>query len=73
MSCQSTTPGQPNSAHLREIPTRNVGAIPNGRGELVKVLRVGLDGADREINAGPVALVTVRESTCYLTVHRLQK
>ncbi len=73
MKAVAVSPGQPNSAHLREIPTPNVGDIPDGRGVLVKVLRVGPDGADREINAGPVALVTGREATCYLTVHRLQK
>ena len=27
-------------------------AVPDGRGVLVRILRVGLDGTDREINAG---------------------
>ncbi len=52
MKAVSVSPGQPNSAHLREIPTPALGDISGGRGVLVKVLRVGLDGTDREIDAG---------------------
>src|SRR5919106_6590406 len=44
-------PGKPNSVHLAELPQPSVHDIPNGRGVLVKVLRVGVDGTDREINA----------------------
>src|ERR671938_1008969 len=44
-------PGVPNSMHLREIPEPQVSDVPNGRGVLVKVLRVGVDGTDKEINA----------------------
>src|SRR6266849_9358920 len=44
-------PGKPNSMHLEEIPMPNVTDIPNGCGVLVKVLRVGVDGTDKEINA----------------------
>ncbi len=51
MKAVAVYPGQPNSAHLREIPTPTLEDIPDGRGVLVKVLRVGLDGTDREINA----------------------
>src|SRR5438552_2226229 len=43
-------PGQPNSMHLREIPEPDVTHIPDGRGVKVKVLRVGVDGTDKEIN-----------------------
>jgi threonine dehydrogenase-like Zn-dependent dehydrogenase len=44
-------PGRPNSIHLREMPEPKVTDVPGGRGVLVKVLRVGVDGTDREINA----------------------
>src|ERR671938_298700 len=44
-------PGVPNSMHLREIPEPQVSDVPNGRGVKVKVLRVGVDGTDKEINA----------------------
>ena len=44
-------PGKPNSVHLREVPKPKVSDIPNGRGVLVKILRVGVDGTDKEINA----------------------
>lgn len=43
--------GQANSIHLREVPKPTVEEIPHGRGVLVKVLRVGVDGTDKEINA----------------------
>jgi glucose 1-dehydrogenase len=45
-------PGKADSAHLAEVPTPRIDAVPNGRGVLVKILRVGLDGTDIEINAG---------------------
>jgi threonine dehydrogenase-like Zn-dependent dehydrogenase len=44
-------PGQAGSAHLADLPKPSVADVPNGRGVLVKVLRVGVDGTDREINA----------------------
>ena len=43
--------GIPNSVHLRDIGKPAADAIPGGRGVLVKVLQVGLDGTDREIIA----------------------
>jgi len=43
-------PGQKNSVHLRDVPKPSLDDVPNGRGVLVKVLRVGIDGTDREIN-----------------------
>jgi threonine dehydrogenase-like Zn-dependent dehydrogenase len=36
--------------HLANLPKPSLDDIPNGRGVLVKVLRVGVDGTDREIN-----------------------
>src|SRR5215470_12091335 len=44
-------PGTPNSMHLRDVPEPRVSDIPGGRGVLVQVLRVGVDGTDKEINA----------------------
>jgi len=37
--------------HLAELAKPSVSDVPDGRGVLVKVLRVGVDGTDREINA----------------------
>ncbi|MEK7727377.1 MAG: glucose 1-dehydrogenase [candidate division KSB1 bacterium] len=51
MKAIAVIPGKPNSMHLREVPKPMVSEIPNGRGVLVKVLRVGVDGTDKEINA----------------------
>src|SRR3989449_8633423 len=51
MKAIAVHPGKPNSMHLREIPEPKVDDIPGGRGVLVKVLRVGVDGTDKEINA----------------------
>jgi threonine dehydrogenase-like Zn-dependent dehydrogenase len=44
-------PGKPDSVHLAEMPRPAVGEVPGGRGVLVRVLRVGVDGTDKEINA----------------------
>jgi hypothetical protein len=44
-------PGRPDSVHLADLPRPSVTDVPNGRGVLVKVLRVGVDGTDKEINA----------------------
>src|SRR2546426_12617294 len=44
-------PGKPNSLHLAELPKPSVKDIPDGRGVLVQVLRVGGDGTGKEINA----------------------
>ncbi len=52
MKAVTVVPGKPNSAHLEELPMPRVEDVPDGRGVLVKVLRVGLDGTDREINSG---------------------
>ena len=44
-------PGVPDSMHLATMPKPTLDEIPDGRGVLVKVLRVGVDGTDKEINA----------------------
>lgn len=51
MKAVAVFPGKPNSIHLREVPDPSLKDIPGGRGVLVKVLRVGVDGTDKEINA----------------------
>ena len=51
MKAIAVYPGQPNSMHLEDVPMPKVTDIPNGQGVLVKVLRVGVDGTDKEINA----------------------
>ncbi len=51
MKAISVFPGKPNSVHMAEVPKPALDEVPNGRGVLVKVLRVGVDGTDKEINA----------------------
>ncbi len=51
MKAIAVIPGKPNSIHLREVPKPRLEEVPNGRGVLVKILRVGVDGTDKEINA----------------------
>jgi threonine dehydrogenase-like Zn-dependent dehydrogenase len=43
--------GKPGSVHLRDVPMPRIEDIPDGWGVLVQVLRVGMDGTDKEINA----------------------
>lgn len=50
MKAIAVRPGVKNSVHLVEMPKPSLNEIPNGRGVLVKVLRVGVDGTDKEIN-----------------------
>src|SRR3989440_7159342 len=58
MKAVAVLPGKPNSVHLREVPAPkltdqphpHVCRIPEGRAVLVKVLQVGVDATDREIN-----------------------
>lgn len=45
-------PGIPNSIRLRDIPEPTIDSVPGGKGVLVQVLQVGVDGTDREIIAG---------------------
>jgi len=50
MRAIAVRPGIKDSVHLVEVSKPEIGEIPNGRGVLVKVLRVGVDGTDKEIN-----------------------
>lgn len=51
MKAVAVRPGVPNSVHLAQLPKPSLAEIPNGRGVVVQVLRVGVDGTDKEINA----------------------
>jgi threonine dehydrogenase-like Zn-dependent dehydrogenase len=51
MKAIAVHPGKPGSIHIEELQKPSVDEIPEGRGVLVKVLRVGVDGTDKEINA----------------------
>lgn len=51
MKAIAVIPGKADSIHLREAPKPSLDEVPGGRGVLVRVLRVGVDGTDKEINA----------------------
>src|SRR5918996_6591239 len=51
MKAIAVHPGVENSMHLRDVDEPRLSDIPDGRGVLVKVLRVGVDATDKEINA----------------------
>ena len=50
MKAVAVTPGTPNSVHLEEIRKPSTQDIADGKGVLVRVLKVGVDATDREIN-----------------------
>jgi glucose 1-dehydrogenase len=52
MKAVAVKPGEENSLHLREVDKPKLEDIKNGRGVLVKVLKVALDGTDKDINQG---------------------
>ena len=51
MKAVAVRPGERDSIHLRDVPMPSIHDVPGGRGVLVRVLRVGVDGTDKEINA----------------------
>lgn len=51
MKAIAVCPGKAGSAHVTDVPKPAVTDVPDGHGVLVRVLRVGLDGTDKEINA----------------------
>ena len=51
MKAIAVIPGRKDSVHLAELPRPDLAAASNGRGVLVRVLQVGVDATDREINA----------------------
>ena len=50
MKAVAVRPGQKNSVHQVEIPKPSVHDVKDGRGVLVRVLKVGVDATDKEIN-----------------------
>ncbi len=50
MKAIAVRPGVPNSVHLAELPKPRLEDVPGGRGVLVRVLKVGVDATDKEIN-----------------------
>ncbi len=51
MKAIAVKPGLANTVHLAELPNPKLSDVANGRGVLVRVLRVGVDATDKEINA----------------------
>ena len=50
MKAIAVRPGEAGSIHLRDIAKPSIDQVEGGRGVLVQVLRVGVDGTDKEIN-----------------------
>lgn len=50
MKAIAVIPGKKDSVHLVDMPKPSIDEVEGGRGVLVKVLRVGVDGTDKEIN-----------------------
>ena len=61
MKAIAVYPGTPHSMHLEDVPMPKILDIPNGQGVLVKVLRVGVDGTDKEINAAEYGMAPLGE------------
>jgi len=52
MKAIAVHPKVPNSMHVRDVPEPSLDSVPGGRGALVEVIRVGVDGTDRDILEG---------------------
>lgn len=50
MKALAVHPGKKQSAHVANIPEPSVNSVPDGRGVLVRVIQVGVDATDAEIN-----------------------
>src|SRR5688500_7422200 len=50
MKAVAVRPGIPDSVHMVDAPMPKLTDVPGGRGVLVKVLKVGVDATDKEIN-----------------------
>jgi glucose 1-dehydrogenase len=51
MQALAVIPGRAHSLHLIDVPKPSLDDVTGGRGVLVRVLRVGVDGTDKEIDA----------------------
>ena len=63
MKAIAVRPGTPNSVHLAELAKPAVTDIPDGRGVLIRVLKVGVDATDREINDARSTATRRRDTT----------
>jgi hypothetical protein len=52
MKAIAVHPGRPGSIHLADVPEPHLEDVADGKGVLARILRVGVDATDREINAG---------------------
>ncbi len=50
MKAIAVRPGKKNSVHLADLPKPKLDDVPGGRGVLIRVLKVGVDATDKEIN-----------------------
>ena len=50
MKAIAVKPGTPNSVHMADLPKPSLTKVADGMGVLVRVLKVGVDATDREIN-----------------------
>jgi len=66
MRAIAVRPGVADSIHARRVPRPSVKDIPGGRGVLVDVLWVGIDGTDKEISQGLFG--TAPEGDDYLVI-----
>src|SRR5213596_3653672 len=51
MKAIAVHPGKAGSIHLEDVPKPSLDQVSDGRGVLVRLLRCGVDGTDKEINA----------------------
>jgi len=51
MKAIAVFPGKSGTVHLTDLKKPSVDDVANGRGVLVRILKVGVDGTDKEINA----------------------
>ena len=51
MKAIAVHPGRADSIHLADIPQPDLSEVPDGRGVLARIIRVGVDATDREINS----------------------
>jgi glucose 1-dehydrogenase len=61
MKAIAVHPGKAHSIHLADVPEPKVTDVPGGRGVLVEVLRVGVDGTDKEINEAEYGMAPPRD------------
>ena len=52
MKAVAVFPKKPGSAHLADLPPPLATDVPEGRGVVVRVIRCGVDGTDKEIHGG---------------------